>query len=94
MAQEDAKKFIEKFYSDKTLREKMKAAQNDEEKKKIAKDLGLSFTKEEFEKAYRASKELSDEELDAVAGGSSAAWVGTAVTSTAAVVAAFATCGW
>ena len=108
MGLEDAKKFVELVYSDKKLREKMKVSKTDEERKKISDDLGLSFAKEDLEKAFSSKTELSDEDLDAVAGGGSAVWVGlisgivggtvgtgiAAVGAGAAVVGAFAACGW
>ncbi len=108
MGLEDAKKFVDLVYSDKGLREKMKVSKTDEERKKISDDLGLSFVKEDLEKAFSAKTELSDEDLDAVAGGGSAVWVGLisgivggtatvgigAVAAGAGVAAAFAACGW
>ena len=108
MGAEDAKKFVELVYSDKKLRDRMKATKTKDEKKKISDDLGLFFSKEDMEKALSAKTELSDEDLDAVAGGGSAVWVGVisgivggtvgtgiaAVGAGAAVVGAFAASGW
>ena len=97
MALEDAKKFLDKVFTDKELRGKMKATSTNEERKKISDDLGLAFSQEELEQAYQARTELSDAELDAVAGGGSATWVGTisgAVGAGAGIAAAFAACGW
>ena len=90
MALEDAKTFLDKVFSDEEFRVKMKATTTNEEKKKISDVMGLSFSQEELEQAYKERTELSDAELDAVAGGTSAAWV----TAGGAVVAAFAACGW
>ena len=104
MGFDDAKKFVDLVYSDKKLRDRMKVSKTDEERKKISDDLGLSFAKEDLEKAFSAKTELSDEDLDTVAGGSSAVWVGIGVgvaggvvgvvAAGAGVAAAFAACGW
>ncbi len=104
MGFDDAKKFVDLVYSDKKLRDRMKVSKTDEERKKISDDLGLSFVKEDLEKAFSAKTELSDEDLDTVAGGSSAVWVGIGVgvaggvvgvvAAGAGVAAAFAACGW
>ena len=56
----------------KELLEKVKAAKTAEELKELAKDRGLELTAEEAEKVFaelNQSCELSDEELDNVAGG-------------------------
>lgn len=89
MSLEHAKGMLEKLKKDKDLIEKVKAA-DDEGKKQIAKDMGFEFTLEEMTEAIKLDSELSDEDLEAVAGGSSAAWVAVG----AGGVAAAATCGW
>lgn len=89
MSLDHAKQMLTKLKKDKDLVEKVKAADNDG-KKKIAKDMGLVFTADEMNQAIKMDSELSDKELDAVAGGSSGTWVGVSVGG----VAAAATCGW
>jgi predicted ribosomally synthesized peptide with nif11-like leader len=83
MAVEDAKKFIEKLRSDPELGKKLETA-SDEERVKIVSQEGYDFTPEEFKTAaLEMSPELSDEDLDAVAGGGAATWVGVGVGATA-----------
>lgn len=89
MSLEHAKIMVEKLKTDKDLIERVKAADNDG-KKKIASDMGLVFTADEMKEALKSLSELSDEDLAAVAGGSSGMWVGVS----AGVVAAAAGCGW
>lgn len=89
MSLENAKKMLELLKTDKALMEKVKAADN-EGKKKIAADLGLSFTADDMKAAIKASSELSDDDLASVAGGSSATWVGVG----AGAAGAAAACGW
>lgn len=89
MSLDHAKKMLEKLKTDKELMEKVKAADN-EGKKKIADDMGLSFTADEMKEAIKADSELSDEDLNTVAGGASGTWVTVGVTS----VGAAAACGW
>lgn len=89
MSLDHAKEMLDKLKRDKDLVEKVKAA-DDEGKKKIAEDLGLSFTLDEMNEAIKSDSELTDDDLEAVAGGSSATWVGVG----AGGVAAAAACGW
>jgi predicted ribosomally synthesized peptide with nif11-like leader len=89
MAVKDAKKMLEKLKTDKKLLEKVKKA-DDAGKKKIAADLGLTFTADEMKQAIKASSELSDDDLASVAGGASGTWVAVG----AGAAGAAAACGW
>lgn len=90
MSQEDAQVFAKKMMTDRPFQDKLKAAENDEGKKALADELGLSFTAQELEEAFSKTGELSDKDLEAVAGGSSATWVSVGVGGGAAAAA----CGW
>jgi predicted ribosomally synthesized peptide with nif11-like leader len=81
MAVKSAKAFLTKLKTDAGLQAKLSVAKTDDAKKKIVKGLGFDFTKDELKTAAEeiraeSGAELSDEELEAVAGGSSGAWVG------------------
>ena len=89
MSLADAKKMLETLKTDKNLMDKVKAA-DDAGKKKIAADMGLSFTADEMKEAIKTSSELSDDELSAVAGGSSGTWAAVG----AGAAGAAAACGW
>ena len=82
MAQETAKKFMDQLAGDKALQEKLAAAAaafaGDKSDEKavfeavlapIAKEAGFEFSYEDTVAAANASGELSDDELDQVAGG-------------------------
>ena len=76
MSLESAKLFIEKMKTDSEFREKVVALKTKEERKSFVKNEGFDFTKEEFEqvkKEYinkaKSEGELSDEDLEKVAGG-------------------------
>jgi predicted ribosomally synthesized peptide with nif11-like leader len=59
------------------LLKKLETAANDEARQQIAKDLGFVFTKDDLRAVANEYKgELSDQDLESVAGGASAAWVG------------------
>ena len=62
MSEEQLKTFLEKVKSDTSLREKLKVAQSPEDFVGIAKDHGHDFGTEHI-------SELSEEELESVAGG-------------------------
>ena len=89
MSLENAKAMLEKMKTDKELVEKIKAADN-EGKKKIAENLGLSFSADEMKEAIKSNSELSDDDLAAVAGGASGTWVAVG----AGAAGAAAACGW
>ncbi len=80
MSVEEAKAFIEKIKNDKELADAFKAATVDA-RKKMAVDAGYNFTENDLKEAMTALKgrELSEAELDGVAGGSFLGDVGTAV---------------
>ena len=65
-----AKDFMKKLTEDPALAKALKDAPNDEARRAIAKDAGFHFEKEHIDNAISHSKgEISDDELDAVAGG-------------------------
>ncbi len=67
MSEEQLKAFLEKVKADTNLQEKLKAASDADAASAIAKEAGFSISADEFTKAQ--STELSDEELEGVAGG-------------------------
>ena len=67
MSEEQLKAFLEKVKDDTSLQEKLKAASDADAASAIAKEAGFSISADEFTKAQ--STELSDEELEGVAGG-------------------------
>ena len=67
MSEEQLKAFLEKVKADTSLQEKLKAASDANAASAIAKEAGFSISADEFTKAQ--STELSDEELEGVAGG-------------------------
>ena len=67
MSEEQLKAFLEKIKTDASLQEKLKAASDANAASTIAKEAGFSISADEFTKAQ--STELSDEELEGVAGG-------------------------
>ena len=67
MSEEQLKAFIAEVQSDTNLQEKLKAASDANAASAIAKEAGFSISADEFTKAQ--STELSDEELEGVAGG-------------------------
>ncbi len=85
MSVEEAKKFIEKIKNDKEFASAFKAATVDA-RKKVAVDAGYNFTENDLKEALTALKgrELSEEELASVAGGSFGEDLGTALGEMAA----------
>ena len=82
MSVEQAKAFFDKLKDDAALAQKLKDAQaaykGDTSDKDaavaeivipVAAEAGFNFTAEEFKAAFKDERELSDEEIDAVAGG-------------------------
>ena len=67
MSEEQLKAFLEKLKDDTSLQEQLKAASDADAASAIAKEAGFSISADEFTKAQ--STELSDEELEGVAGG-------------------------
>ena len=66
MSEEQLKAFLEKVKADTSLQEKLKAAVDADAVTAIAKDAGFSISADDLKKAQ---SELSDEELEGVAGG-------------------------
>jgi len=71
MSEEQLKAFLEKVKADTSLQEKLKAASDANAASAIAKEAGFSISADEFTKAQSTelSDEVSDEELEGVAGG-------------------------
>ena len=65
MSEEQLKAFLEKVKGDTSLQEKIKAAADANAVEDIAKEAGLSISADDLTK----SSELSEEELEGVAGG-------------------------
>ena len=66
MSEEQLKAFLEKVKGDTSLQEKLKAAANPDAVAAIAKEAGFSISADDINKAQ---SELSEEELEGVAGG-------------------------
>ena len=66
MSEEQLKAFLEKLKADTSLQEKLKAAADSDAVLAIAKDAGFSISTEDLK---NAQFEISEEELDGVAGG-------------------------
>ena len=69
MSEEQLKAFIEKVKADTSLQEKLKGAADADAVVAIAKGAGFSFSADDINKAQ---SELSEEELEGVAGGDGA----------------------
>ncbi|WP_186545801.1 Nif11-like leader peptide family natural product precursor [Synechococcus sp. ROS8604] len=69
MLEEQFKAFLEKVQSDTSLQEKLKAAADANAVVDIVKEAGFSISADGLKNAQSAMTELSDEELDGVAGG-------------------------
>jgi len=72
MSEEQLKAFIEKVQGDDSLQEKLKAAANPDVVVSIAKEAGFSISADDLNKAQQS--EISEEELEAVAGGGRGLW--------------------
>ena len=68
MSEEQLKAFLEKVKGDTSLQEKLKAASDADAVTAIAKDAGFSISADDLKKAQ---SEISEEELEGVAGGKS-----------------------
>ena len=66
MSEEQLKAFLEKVKGDTTLQEKFKAASDADAVVAIAKEAGFSISADDLKKAQ---SEISEEELEGVAGG-------------------------
>ena len=69
MPEEQLKAFLERVKADTSLQEKLKAADSNESAIEIAKAAGFAITAEDIQSMQSATVELSDDELDAAAGG-------------------------
>ena len=69
MSEEQLKAFLEKVKSDAELQEKLKASADANAVVAIAKEAGFSITAEDIQSMQSATVELSDGELEQVAGG-------------------------
>ena len=75
MSEEQLKAFLEKVKADTSLQEKLKAATDNDAVAAITKDAGFSISTDDLKNApsilkrYAPSRELSEEELEGVAGG-------------------------
>ena len=69
MSSEQLQLFIEKVKSDNDLAEKLKGVQSDEQAIAIAKELGFTITNDDLESLFPEEQELTEEQLEAVAGG-------------------------
>ena len=67
MSEEQLKAFLEKVKDDTSLQEKLKAAADSDAILAVAKDAGFSISADDLKNAPQ--EELSDEELESVAGG-------------------------
>ena len=73
MSEEQLKAFLEKLKADTSLQEKLKAAADANTVAAIAKEAGFSISADDL---TNAQSELSDQELEGVAGGFTRAWEG------------------
>ena len=71
MSEEQLKAFLEKLKDDSSLQEKLKAASDADAASAIAKEAGFSISADDLK---NAQSELSDEELEGVAGGQARGW--------------------
>ena len=71
MSEEQLKAFLEAVKADAALQDKLKAASDDDAVVAIAKEAGFSISADDLAKAQ---SELSQEELEAVAGGTPVQW--------------------
>ena len=68
MSEEQLKAFLEKVKADTSLQEKLKAAADSDAALGIAKEAGFAITAEDIQ-SMKSSTDLSEEELEGVAGG-------------------------
>lgn len=89
MSVENAKKLLEKIKSDPAFRKELEGAPDDAARKKIAQAHGFDCTRAEFESLLPggSSEEISEAELEAVAGGGNGVKATVAVTTAITVAA-------
>ena len=78
MSEKQLKAFLEKVQGDTSLQDKLKAAASPDAAVEIAKDAGFAITTEDIQSMQSQSQsgEVSDDELEAAAGGCSLANLG------------------
>ena len=69
MSEEQLKSFLQTVKTDTSLREKLKGAADADAALAIAKEAGFVITAEDIQSMDSATTDLSDEELEGVAGG-------------------------
>ena len=69
MSQSGFSEFAKLAQNDQKLLERLKAAENPEALVAIAAEVGFSFSLEDFARNQLSSKDLSDEDLESVSGG-------------------------
>jgi predicted ribosomally synthesized peptide with nif11-like leader len=69
MSEDQLKAFLEAVKADAGLQEKLNAATNADAAVAIAREVGFVISADELERAQVVGEELSDEELEGVAGG-------------------------
>ena len=73
MSEEQLKSFLEKVKTDTTLQEKLTGVADADSALAIAKEAGFAITTEDIQ-SMKSATDLSDEELEGVAGGKSSEW--------------------
>ncbi len=93
MTEEAIKSFVEKLSTDETFANKLASAATPEERLKIANDAGFAVSASDLSaiKTALSVEELSDEDLEKVAGGIGASTTATATTIAATTIAAAVT---
>ena len=76
MSEEQLKAFLEQVKTDTSLQEKLKAAADADAALAIAKEAGFAITAEDIQ-SMQSATDLSDAELEGVAGGSDYIYLGT-----------------
>lgn len=79
MSVQNAKDFLKKYSNDGDFKSKLEAAASDDDRKKMVKAAGFDFTQAELKEVMGASAELSDDDLEKVAGGNAPEWVAVGV---------------
>ncbi|KZR88711.1 Nif11-like leader peptide family natural product precursor [Synechococcus sp. MIT S9508] len=69
MSEEQLKAFLEKVKADTILQEKLKAAADNDAVVSVAKEEGFMISADDLKQSQSRGRELSEEELEGVAGG-------------------------
>lgn len=88
MSEENAIRFLHQIEEDPNLKDKVRSLSNKEELVYLGQEMGYSFTAEEMKSVGEkiSSDELSDQELEAVAGGGLWSWAKSVGSATVALV--------